>query len=88
MSRITKPTKEMAYCTKFAMVQCLSGYAGCDTINITTHSNFSTTLELLYRHEDATIMGRPDIVKLFEQKVQAKQIHPDLAQNMIKNARK
>ena len=86
--RITKQTKASAYCTKFAMVQCRSGYAGCDTMNITTHSDFSTTSELLSRHEDATIMGRPDMVKLLEQKVHAKQIHPDLAENMIKNARK
>ena len=77
----------MKYSTKFAMVQCRSGFSGVDTMNVTTHSNFSKTSELLSTHEDASIIGRNDIRLLLNQKVANKQISPELAELFIKNAK-
>ena len=77
--RIAKPTKASAYCTKFTMVQCWKGYSGCDTMNISTHSDLSKTSELLSQHEDASIVGRQDIVLLLRQKNAAKQVSRELA---------
>ena len=68
------------------MVQCRTNYAGCDTMNITTHSNFNFTSELLSQHEDASIVGRPDIVMLLQQKIRSGQISPELADCFIKHA--
>ena len=80
--------KPMKYSTKFAMVQCRSGYSGVDTMNISTHSDFSTTSDLLSRHEDASIIGRNDIRLLLNQKVANKQISSELAHSFIRNAKK
>ena len=86
--RISRPMKPMKYSTKFAMVQCRSGYSGVDTMNISTHSDFSTTSDLLSRHEDASIIGRNDIRLLLNQKVANKQISSELAHSFIRNAKK
>ena len=86
--RISKPTKAMKYCTKFSMVQCWSSYHGIDTMNISKHSDFSKCSELLSQHEDATIIGRPDINMLLHQKVSAKQITPELCESYIENAKR
>ena len=69
------------------MVQCRTSFAGCDTMNITTHSNFSMTSELLAMHEDASIVGRPDMTMLLKQKVDKKQISPLLADTFVQNAK-
>ena len=62
------------FSTKFSMVQCRSGFTGVDTMDISTHSDFSKTSELLSQHEDASIIGRHDIRMLLHQKVSTKQI--------------
>ena len=85
--RISKPTKAMKYCTKISMVQCRSGFSGVDTMNISTHSDFSKTSELLSQHEDATIIGRKDMNLLLDQKVANKQISSELAASFIQNAK-
>ena len=77
--RISRQTKALKFSTKFAMVQCRSGYSGVDTMNVSTHSDFSKTSELLSQHEDASIIGRHDIRNLLQQKVLSKQISPELA---------
>ena len=69
------------------MVQCRKSFSGCNTMNVTTHSNFSMTFELLSMHEDASIVGRPDMTMLLKQKVDKKQISPLLADNFVKNAK-
>ena len=73
----------MKYCTKFSMVQCWSSYHGIDTMNISKHSDFSKCSELLSQHEDATIIGRPDINILLHQKVSAKQITQELCESYV-----
>ena len=70
------------------MVQCRTSFSGCDTINVTTHSDFSMTSQLLSQHEDASIIGRPDMTMLLEQKIHSKQISPELADKFIQNAKK
>ena len=86
--RISRPTKALKYSTKFSMVQCRSGFTGVDTMDISTHSDFSKTSELLSQHEDATIIGRHDIRMLLHQKVSTKQISPELAESFLTNAKK
>jgi len=85
--RISRPTKALKYSTKFAMVQCRTSFSGCDTMNVSTHSDFSMTSELLSLHEDASIIGRPDITILLKQKVESKQISPLLADTFVRNAK-
>ena len=87
--RISKQTKAKKYCTKFSMVQCRSGFSGVDTMNISTHSDFSKTSELLSQHhEDATIVRRNDMTLLSNQKVKNKQISSELADSFIQNAKR
>ena len=86
--RISSPTNAMAYCTKFSMVQCHSGFYGVDTMNITSRSDFSKTSDILTMHEDTTIIGRNDIHILLQQKVTSKQISPKLANSFIENEKK
>lgn len=85
---ISRPTKASAYSTKFAMVQCRTSFTGSDTVNVTTHSDFSMTSELLSLYKDASIIGRPDIRMLLKQKVEAKQISPLLADSFENNAKR
>ena len=85
--RISRPTIASKYSTKFAMVQCRTSFSGCDTMNITTHSDFSISSQLLSQHEDASIIGRPDMTLLLEQKKHSKQISPELADQFIQNAK-
>ena len=70
------------------MVQCRSGFSVVDTMNISTHSNFSRTSELLSQHEDATIVGRTDMALLLNKKVKSKQISSELADSFIQNAKR
>ena len=84
--RISRPTKASKYSTKFAMVQFRTSFSGCDTMNVSTHSDFSFTSDLLSLHEDASIVGRPDITVLLKQKVDSNQISPWLADAFVKNA--
>ena len=86
--RISSQTKAMSYSTKFSMVQCRSGFSGVDTMNVTSHSDFSKTSELLSIHEDTTLIGRPDIHILLIQKVRNNQISSELANEFIKNSKK
>lgn len=86
--RISRPTIASKYSTKFAMVQCRTSFSGCDTMNVTTHSDFSFTSELLSIHEDASIIGRPDMTMLLKQKKTSKQISTELADSFIQNAKK
>ena len=69
------------------MVQCHSGFTGVDTMNITSHSNFSKTSYLLSQHENASIIGRNDIRCLLNQKVQHSQISTKLEQSFIESAK-
>ena len=65
------------------MVQCRSGFSGVDTMNISTHSDFSKTSELLSQHKDATIIGKNDMTLLLNQKVANKQNSSELAASFI-----
>ena len=56
-------------------------------MNISTHSDFSKTSELLSQHENASIIGRNDIRLLLNQKVANKQISPELAESFISQAK-
>ena len=85
--RISSSINPMNYSTKFAMVQCRSGFSGVDTMNISTHSYFSKISELLSQHENTSIIGRNDIRLLLNQKVTNKQISPKLAESLIAQAK-
>ena len=85
--RISRPTIASKYSTKFAMVQCRTSFSGCDTMNVTTHSDFSITSDLLSIHEDASIIGRPDMTLLLKQKKTSQQISDELADSFIQNAK-
>ena len=63
-------------------------FSGCDTMNVTTHSDFSITSDLLSIHEDASIIGRPDMTLLLKQKKTSQQISDELAETFIQNAKK
>ena len=57
-------------------------------MNVTTHSDFSITSDLLSIHEDASIIGRPDMTLLLKQKKTSQQISDELAETFIQNAKK
>lgn len=86
--RISKPVVAKKYCTKFSMVQSRSGYTGVDSMNITTHSDFNFTSELLSQHESASIIGRKDISLLLSQKVRKGQLSTIFAEEMVETAKK
>eukprot|EP00957_Ditylum_brightwellii_P072793 5532417-Ditylum_brightwellii.AAC.1 len=56
-------------------------------MSIGTHSNFARTSELLSQHEDASFVGRPDMVFLLDRKVKNNEISKKLAEAYIFNAK-
>ena len=56
-------------------------------MNVSTHSNFGFTSDLLSLHEDASIVGTPDITILLKQKVDSKQISPWLENTLVTNTK-
>ena len=85
--RVAKPMVASEFCTKFAMYQQRSEYAGVSTMDLTSHSDFSRASELRYQHEAASIVGRDDIVLLLNKKVTNGEISPEHAENIKTNAR-
>ena len=85
--RVTKQMKASKYCTKFQMFQQRSEYAGISTMDLTSHSDFSTVSELRSQHEAASIIGRDDIRLLLNKKVKNKEISCELMENMILDAK-
>ena len=77
--RTSKHTQAKAYCAKFSVAQCRSGFSGIDAMNVTTHSDFSKMSELLSQHEDTSLVGRIDIQLLSQQKIKSRQISAELA---------
>ena len=84
--RVSKQMKASAYNTKFAMYQVYSGYAGVNSMQLTTHSDHSSGSELLAQHEDATIVGRNDINLMLSKKVEQKKISPETANSFTRHA--
>ena len=83
VSHISRQMKAMKYCAKLTMVQFHSWFTGVDTMNITSHSDFSITSYLLSHHENTSITDRHDIWSLLNQKVKRCQISTDLEQLFI-----
>ena len=81
--RVARPTIAKAYNTTFSMSSQRGCFAGIDTMDVTTHSSWSHTSELLAQHESNSLAGRNDIVQLLSQKVEAGQVSHTLASNLI-----
>ena len=58
-----------------------SGYHGVSTIDLTSHSNFSASSELLSQHEDSYIVERDDTKVLLNTKVKDEEVSKELAFN-------
>jgi predicted GIY-YIG superfamily endonuclease len=85
--RITKPMQPKAYSTMFPMVQSRCGFDGVDTMELTTHSDFSKTSYLTSQHEGASLVGREDLSILLNQKASKGQISHELAHSYVNHAK-
>ena len=84
--RVSKQMKAYQYCTKFQMFRVDSGYDGVSTMNMTTHSNFSSSSKLLSLHEDSYVAGRDDIKLLLRKKIKNVEMSKELAYNFNQNS--
>lgn len=84
--RVAKKTKAMKFCTIFGMTESRVGYAGADTMNVSTTGDFSGSSHLLSSHQESYVIGRPDINILLDQKVANREITPGLAEAFRRNA--
>ena len=81
--RIIQSTSRSKNNTSHSMGRLYGGFAGIDSGNISTHSSWKTSSYLMAEHECNMLSGRHDLVHLLAQKVEAKQVTPELASNLI-----
>ena len=84
--RIARPLKARYNNTSFAMTRQIGGYNGFDTMNVSTHSDWSKTSCLLAEHESNGLAMHPDLVHLLSCKVRAGQVSTLLSNNLMETS--
>ena len=84
---IACPVRRNFNTTSFVMTCQASGFSGLDTMNMSTHSDWSKTSHLLGKHKNNSLHGHDDIVHLLPQTVEAGEINSILADNLMETSK-
>jgi hypothetical protein len=83
--RVVKATAMKKFGSTYSLVRQQGGYAGIDTMTISTSGDHSFSSQLLAEHE-ALSCHRDDIVHLMSQKVEKNQMSQELADNIVEES--